>query len=318
MSKDTNINTGKNEDAFFCSRKFKLIQHVNYKKRDRKNVNSNNTHVGKFIYPIANYSFNSKSSDNLLYRMKYPEKPLDQTKLINFISNKGVRHSYSSKYFIDWNDATLEQKMTTLSFNNTFKSSKHFDQNNLKPLQPYSNAERNFYKNNLRNEMRHRSLMTGRLPQHTNPIQQHQHQHHPPIRKKSFHQIINESEKEDIDNDQFVCQEKSNIRIRKRYQKLMPQIKIMEQNLIKWKVKSQFNIDENKEKIAENRNNKIRHINPNKRFLKKRDFSIIKMTASYVRDLKIIAAVNKIKDPRLALELKRRIVGDNDLSLVKN
>lgn len=304
MSEDTNIlNTGKNEDEVICSRKFKIIQHVNYKKRDRKNVFSNNTHVGKFIYPIANYSFNSKSSDNLLYRMKYPEKPLDQTKLINFISNKGIIHSYSSKYFIDWNDETLDQKMTTLSLNNTYKSSKHFDQNNLKPLQPYSNAERNFYKNNLRNEIRHRSLMTGRLP---------------PIRKKSFHQIINEREKEDIDNDQYICQEKSNIRIRKRYQKLMPQIKIMEQNLIKWKAKSQFNIDENKEKIAENSNNKIRHINPNKRFLKKRDFSIIKMTASYVRDLKIIAAVNKIKDPRLALELKRKIEGDNDLSLVKN
>lgn len=294
---------GKIEEEFIHPKKYVMKQSSNSNKRDRVNGISNNIHVGRFIYPIANCSFNSKSSVNLIYRMRFPEKPPDQSKLINFISNKGLKHSYSSNHFFGYNEDPTEQKTTSiLSLNNTFGSSKHFESSILKPIKSYSNDERNYFKNNLKNEMRHRSLMIGRLP---------------PIRKKIFHQIINECdrEREIIENDQYVCQEKSNLRIRKRYQKMIPQIKIMEQNILKWRKNNKNNIDKH---IEINPNNKRKHINPNTRFLKQRDSSNIKMTASYVRDLKIIAAVKKIQDPNLAIELKRKINGKNELTFFKN
>lgn len=246
-----------------------------------------------YVYPVLNGKIIIESN-NTLFKALHPDKKIDKKNIINFNSNPHLYRSSSSFNLIPKNPKGKIEKLTS-DVDDYYKTlqleklAKIFEINK----NPYSKENLLFFKAKNKNEIEKRSNFYSRVIKPS---------------KKVFNRKddLENNDNNTLDTNELI-NEMNNMKneVSKKLPKLKDYIKskIERLNLTNNKIQFPTQIPRS---ISLNKNPSAPQIKTSnrKRNLYTKYPPKIKMTPTYVRDLKILAAFNKVKDDKLISYLK--------------
>lgn len=246
-----------------------------------------------YVYPALNGKIIIESN-NTLFKALHPDKKIDKKNILNFNSNPHLYRSSSSFNLIPKKPKEKIEKLTS-DIDDYYKTlqleklAKIFEINK----NPYSKETIMFFKAKNKNEIEKRSNFYNKVIK--------------PYKKVFNSQNNSEINENNTLNTNELIEEMNNMK--NEVSKKLPKLK----DYIKSKIEK-LNLTSNKIKfptpmsrsilLSKNRSAPQIKTTNKKRNLYTKYPPKIKMTPTYVRDLKILAAFNKVKDDKLVSYLK--------------